>query len=164
MRANLQTRPYGDLLLTTRFERGDQIDFVHARAGTEVRFQPGVTINLGRHWLLQYTHTFNAFDLPQGRLFTANVAEPRLVYQINTRTFVRAILQFTDIRRDASLYRNPVEAEDRRLFTQFLFSYKVNPQTVLYLGYSDNSVGTDRFGLLRADRTFFVKAGYAWLL
>ena len=56
------------------------------------------------------------------------------------------------------------QAQDRRLFTQFLFSYKVNPQTVLYLGYSDNSVGTDRFGLLRADRTFFVKAGYAWLL
>ena len=92
------------------------------------------------------------------------MAEPRLVYQINTRTFVRAILQFTDIRRDPSIHRDPVEAEDRRLFTQFLFSYKVNPQTVLYLGYSDNSVGTDRFGLLRADRTFFVKAGYAWLL
>ena len=164
VRANLQTRPHGDVLFATRFERGDQIDFAHAREGTEVRFQPALTVNLGRHWLLQYTHTFNAFDLPQGRLFTANVAEPRLVYQINTRTFVRAILQFTDIRRDASLYRGSAEAEDRRLFTQFLFSYKVNPQTVLYLGYSDNSVGTDRFGLLRADRTFFVKAGYAWLL
>jgi len=160
----LQTRPHGDVLFTTRFERSDQIDFAHARAGTEVRFQPAGTVNLGRHWLLQYTHTFNAFDLPQGRLFSANVAEPRLVYQINTRTFVRAILQFTDIRRDTSLYRDPVEAEDRRLFTQFLFSYKVNPQTVLYLGYSDNSVGAQQFGLLRADRTFFVKAGYAWLL
>jgi len=129
-----------------------------------MRLRPAVTANLGRRWLLQYAHTFNAFDLPQGRLFTANVAEPRVVYQIDTRTFVRAILQFTGVRRDVLLHADPVAAEDRRFFVQLLFSYKVNPQTVLYLGYSDNHVGTGRFGLLRADRTFFVKAGYAWLL
>jgi len=27
------------------------------------------------------------------------------------------------------------------VFTQFLFSYKINPQTVLFLGYSDNALG-----------------------
>ena len=31
---------------------------------------------------------------------------------------------------------------DAELFTQLLFSYKLNPQTVLFLGYSDNRLGT----------------------
>jgi len=53
-------------------------------------------------------------------------------------------------------------AED--LFTQLLFSYKLNPQTVLFVGYSDNSAAFDQVDLTRADRTFFVKVGYAWIL
>ena len=57
--------------------------------------------------------------------------------------------------------------ETRTVFTQFLFSYTVNPQTVLFLGYSDNSTGLltpelDRTDLTRTDRTFFLKLGYAW--
>ncbi len=50
---------------------------------------------------------------------------------------------------------------DDGLFNQFLFSYKVNPQTVVFLGYSDNQAGTQSFDLTRADRTFFAKVGYA---
>ena len=158
------TRPNSVVMLSTRFRFGDQIDFAHARPGREALVQPGVTFDLGSHWRFQYNHTFNALDVPTGRLFTANVAEPRVVYQINRRTFVRAILQFTDVRRDPSLYASLVDAKSRDFFTQLLFSYKVNAQTVLYLGYSDNHIGTNQFRLTRTDRTFFVKAGYAWSL
>jgi hypothetical protein len=48
--------------------------------------------------------------------------------------------------------------------SQVLYSYKVNPQTVLYLGYSDNSLEDDRIGdLSRTNRTLFAKFSYAWL-
>jgi hypothetical protein len=61
-----------------------------------------------------------------------------------------------------------VEPEDEELFTQLLFSYKLNPQTVLFLGYSDNSFGATleerTIGLTRADRTLFFKVGYALVL
>ena len=41
---------------------------------------------------------------------------------------------------------------------------KLNPQTVLYVGYSDNSLDDDRLlGLTRANRTLFAKFSYAWL-
>ena len=164
MNGRVLTRPNGGVILSTGFRWGDQIDFTHARAGTGTSLQPGVTLNLGDHWLLQYNHTFNTLDLPQGRLFTANVAETRIVYQINRRTFFRAILQYADIRRDPTLYAGAVDAESRDFFSQLLFSYKVNAQTVLYVGYSDNHIGTHQFQLVQANRTFFVKAGYAWLL
>jgi hypothetical protein len=55
------------------------------------------------------------------------------------------------------------------LFSQLLFSYKINPTTVLFLGYSDNQFGgIDADGrlidLTRADRTFFFKVGYALVM
>jgi hypothetical protein len=71
------------------------------------------------------------------------------------------------VERNVDTYEAPVNPESRTLFTQLLFSYKVNPQTVLFLGYSDNSQGMlspelVRTDLVRSDRTFFLKLGYAW--
>jgi hypothetical protein len=54
-----------------------------------------------------------------------------------------------------------VDPEYRRLFMQFLFSYKLNPRTVLFLGYSDNYLGLLDVPLKQSDRTFFLKIGYA---
>ena len=63
-----------------------------------------------------------------------------------------------------NLYIDDVEPEERSLFSQFLFSYKINPQTVLFLGYSDNYYGDRAIGVTQTDRTFFAKVGYAWVL
>jgi hypothetical protein len=57
-----------------------------------------------------------------------------------------------------------VEPRSKRLFSQLLFSYKVNPQTVLLVGYSDNYSGLRDLNLTQTDRTFFLKLGYAWVL
>ena len=54
-------------------------------------------------------------------------------------------------------------ANDAVMFTQFLFSYEVNPQTMVYLGYSDNSYGDQDIELTRHDRTFVAKVGYAFM-
>jgi hypothetical protein len=56
-----------------------------------------------------------------------------------------------------------VDEQTEELFSQLLFSYKLNPQTVLFVGYSDNSFGDQRIDLTRADRTLFLKLGYAWV-
>ena len=70
-----------------------------------------------------------------------------MVYHLGLRTFVRAILQFTDITRDPALYLFSTPPETRRLFSQYLFSYKLNPQTVFLVGYSDNASGTQTVDL-----------------
>ncbi len=86
------------------------------------------------------------------------------MYNFNVRTFVRGIFQRLDVERDPDLYVSEVESEDETLFTQLLFSYKLNPRTVLFLGYSDNQRGVEDVSLTRTDRTFFFKIGYAWIL
>ena len=62
------------------------------------------------------------------------------------------------------LYSDDRDPEYQGLFTQFLFSYKLNPRTVLFVGYSDNSAATQDYGFTKTDRTIFAKVGYAWVL
>ena len=73
-----------------------------------------------------------------------------------------------DLRRDVGLYLPEIqpllEPKEQTLLTQLLFSYKLNAQTVFFLGYSDDQLGTRAFGLARTDRTFFLKVGYAWVM
>ena len=77
--------------------------------------------------------------------------------------------QFKDIDRNLDEYDDPVDPDDavdantRDMGRQLLFSYKINPQTVFFLGYSDNHYDDDDLNTLeQTDRTLFMKIGYAW--
>ncbi len=105
------------------------------------------------------------------RLYTANVGRFNLKYQFDRRTFLRVNLQYVHYNRNTGLYLEEVDSREANLFSQILFSYKINPQTVFYLGYSDNYYGFTGPGpepvavdLTQTDRTFFVKFGYAFVL
>ena len=62
------------------------------------------------------------------------------------------------------LSRPELAARDSRLSSQVLLSYKLNPQTVLFLGYSDSHRGDQDTDLTQSVRTVFAKIGYAWVL
>ena len=98
------------------------------------------------------------------RLYVADILQGSFILHFNSRAFFRSILQYVDYRYNASNYTFPIDSEYRTFFTQLLFSYKINPRTVLFLGYSDNSLGNENYRLTRSDRTFFLKIGYAWQL
>jgi hypothetical protein len=145
---------------------GGDVDYANGRAGESVQVVPAVELKLGRHVNLQVQHTHQWFDIEAGQLFDAGLTEVRVVYHLNLRTFLRAIVQYTDVTRDPALYLAPVPAETERFFAQYLFSYKVNPQTLVYVGYSDNYLGGRAevpLDLTQTDRTVFVKVGYAWV-
>jgi hypothetical protein len=97
-----------------------------------------------------------------GRVSTARLAPGQAVSHLGLRTFVRAILQYTDIARNPALYLSPTPGATMRL-SQDLFSYKLNPQPVFLLGYSDDAAGNQDIDLTRIDRPFFLKVGYAWV-
>lgn len=143
---------------------GDRIDYANTRQGRRLRVQPGFTYFLGRHLQLELEHLHERLDVEGGRLYTANIAQGTIAYQFTTRSFVRAILQHVDNRFEVALYDDPEEHEpqEQDLFAQLLFSYKLNPQTVFFLGYSESSQGTQDYGLTTANRTLFAKIGYAW--
>ncbi len=156
-------RPSGSLELHLSWNVGDDVDLQHLRPADQLTFAPGLTWEPGRHLRAELEHRYQRLDVEEGRLFTARLTELRLVWQFTLRSFVRAIVQYRDLERDPDLYVEAVDSKRERIFSQFLYSYRLNPQTVFYLGYSDTQLGTDQIDRLRTDRALFVKLGYAWL-
>jgi hypothetical protein len=128
-----------------------------------------VELKLGSHLNTRLSHSYQKLEVDNGQeLFTLNLTQLRAVWNFNVRSFVRAILQYRDLEQNPAVYTFPVRNETETLLSQLLFSYKLNPQTVLFVGYADNALGFDVEGvrqveLTRTDRTFFVKLGYAFL-
>jgi hypothetical protein len=76
--------------------------------------------------------------------------------------FVRLIGQYVQTTRDTSLYAFAVGRKDATLSGSALFAYKLNWQTVFYLGYGDNrdfAANTDQ--LEPSSRQVFAKISYA---
>lgn len=157
-----ELRPSGSVSFRLTGRVGDEIDIVNARDADVVELAPGMDVRLGRHLNLSLNHTLQRLYTPAGaEIYDANLTQARVVYNFNARALVRAMLQYQDIRRSQEQYTIPVEQEKQNLLSQLLFSYKVNPQTVLFLGYSDSRLGETRFDLVQGDRTVFLKLGYA---
>jgi hypothetical protein len=148
---------------------GGGVDYSNSRAATSaVQLNPAFEYRPASSLSLRVSYNLDQLSVDGGRLYRAHLVQGKALYHLNVRTFVRAILQYTDITRTPDLYSFPADARTRRLFSQFLFSLKINPQTVFFAGYSDNSSGAaerrDSVDLVRVNRTFFVKIGYAWAL
>jgi hypothetical protein len=160
----LEMRPAGSLFLRLLGDIGDMIDFSNVRSGDRIRLNPIIQYNLGRHIYLGLDHVFEKLNVESGRLYTANLTNFRLIYQFNRRAFLRTTLQYANYDYNADNYTYPIDSKYRHLFTQFLFSYKINPQTVLFLGYSDDHYGDQNIPLTQNNRTLFIKIGYALAL
>lgn len=166
MQIFFRVRPSGEHYLEFHLYNGDHIDFAHTRAARKLSFEPTVELRPGRHLTFDIGHKYERLDVEGGRLYTANLTQLKTVYQFDRRTFLRVILQYLDLTRDVNLYdeEEDVDPEEQHLFSQILLSYTINPQTVFFLGYSDNYEGYQDLLLIQTDRTFFVKLGYAWVL
>ena len=155
--------PTGGLRFGLSAQFGDDIDFDNSRPARSVTWLPSAQIRLGQHLNVTGSYQDSRLWVKGGQLFDARLAQTRIIYQFNVRTFVRAIIQYQDLELDPSLYLFPVDSRQRNLFGQFLFSYKINPQTVLFTGYTNTQVGEFRTPLTQTDRSFFLKIGYALL-
>ena len=143
---------------------GDQVDYANPALGRRLRIEPGVEQRLGRHMSVDLSGIWERMERDGRRLYTANVAQTTVAYQFSTRSFVRAIVQYLDYDYATEMYTDGRDSRSRRLGSQLLFSYKLNPQTVLFLGYSDTAMGTEEIELTRTGRTMFAKVGYAWTM
>jgi hypothetical protein len=160
---NFAITPTGGLRLGLSAQFGDDIDFENSRPARSVTWLPSIGIRLGQHLNVNASYQYARLWIADGELFDARLAQTRIVYQFNVRTFVRAIIQHQDLKLDESLYLFPVDSRQRDLFGQFLFAYKINPQTVLFTGYTNEQAGLFRIPLTQTNRSFFLKIGYALL-
>jgi len=163
--ASFSMQPSGALSFGVDASRGTTIDFAGSRRADEVTLSPEITWRAGRHAEVRASHDLQRLSVGGRALTTENLSQLELRYHFSLRAFLRAILQYRHTSRDPDLYPDPVPGTTRHLFTQLLFSYKLNPRTVLFAGYSGDRQGLRADGraidLTQTDRTFFVKLGYA---
>jgi len=87
----------------------------------------------------------------------------RLTYQFGLRSFLRATVQYSDTKRSPSLYISAVDRRSKDLTTQLLYSYKIDPQTRFFIGYSDSGFQDDDLDeIAKTSWSIFSKLSYAW--
>jgi hypothetical protein len=156
--------PASNLQLGASTIFGNQIDYANTRLGKRLRINPWLSYNFGKHLRLSLNHNYERMTVHDAHLYTANISQLSAIYQFNVRTFFKTIIQYVDYDYNPDNYTYEIDSKNKRLFTQLLFSYKINPRTVLFLGYTDDYHGSQEFELTQSDRTFFIKLGYAWVL
>jgi len=145
---------------------GEEIDFANARpaSGTTInlsaRLDPTDHLDLAlvqnQRWL-----DVDAASGDRQRLFTARVSRVRSTYTFTSRFFVRGIAQYVATTRDPALYTFDTSASSGTFSGQLLLAYKLNWQSVMFVGYGDDRELSDLDKLQRLDRQLFVKLSYA---
>jgi len=157
--------PLSGLNLGLFVRHGNQIDFANSRLARVTNFEPSVNLNIGKGLSARLNHNYVGLTRDGGDVVVANLTDLRLSWQMNLRQRLRLSVVWQDVERDLSLYNHPgnFDARTRDLGLQLLYSYKINPRTALYAGYSDGRFADDDItGLFIADRTVFMKFSYAW--
>ena len=141
---------------------GQAIDFDGIRVGHGGDVSVSATVRPTDHLALAFSGERSWLNLPQGDLFTADTLYLKAMVNFSARSFLRVIGQWLETRRNPALYHLPVPEKDGGLTGSVLFAYKLNWQSVLYVGYGDDRVITPRNGIQPAQRTFFLKISYAF--
>jgi hypothetical protein len=145
---------------------GQEIDFANARPGTGSTVNVSAMLNPTNHLSLMLTQDQSWVNVDEAlaasrQLFIARVSRMRGTYTFTSRMFFRGTMQYVSTDRDASLYAFSTPARSATVSGQVLLSYKLNWQSVMFVGYGDDRMlfTQDRFA--KVDRQFFVKLSYA---
>src|SRR4029077_5407600 len=145
---------------------GQEIDFDNARPGHGSTANASATLQTTDHRaldLLENTRWLNVdgSQSAAARLFLQRVSRVKGTYTFTSRLFIRVIGQYDATMRDPSLYTASVDARSGTFGGSALFAYKLNWQSVMFVGYGDDRELLDQRRLEQLDRQFFVKLSYA---
>jgi hypothetical protein len=147
-------------------QTGEEIDFDNARLGHGTTINLSADLNPTDHLELAIVQNQRWLDVDaaggRARLFTARVSRVRGTYSFTAKSFARLIGQYVSTTRQPSLYAFDVPRRSGTLSGSALLAYKLNWQSVLFVGYGDDRELSTLNELERADRQVFVKISYAF--
>ena len=158
-------KPNSRVLLYGSSIVGKKIDYANNRLGDFREFSAYTTIFATDHLLFDLYAQKQHLDADGSYVYDADLIDVRISYQFDVRSYLKLNVVYSNV--DRNLDNNPftyVSNKEKSLSTQLIYSYKLNPQTVFFLGYSDSSFQDDDLSNLRREqRTFFTKISYAWM-
>jgi len=169
-----QLRLFTDAYLNKRtyvsFEAtiGDKIDYSNDRLGDLIQVAGNLTVFITDHLEFDFYQTYSKLDAKNdfgvdANVYVAKISELRISYQFDVRSYLKLSMIYSDVDRNPDNNDYIYSEQSKDLSAQLIYAYKINPQTVFFLGYSDYSFQDDDLTTLeRSDRTFFTKISYAW--
>lgn len=157
-------QPLGGLEMGLNSEISNEIDYVNTRLGDRRRFSPFLKWSVNRHLRVRLNGSLDEFESKEGEnIYDASLMDARVTWQFNIRSSLRLTIQQSDIERNQLAYIEPIDTLSSNTGRQMLYSWKMNPQTVFFLGYSDTYVEDDEImESTVSDRSWFMKIGYVW--
>ena len=140
---------------------GDAVDYANNRPGTGQSLHLQYDVRVWRRLFVDVEGSLERLTIPQGEVYNARLYYFKALYHFSNSLFVRAIVQVMNIARNPALYLDTVNRRERTVSSQYLMTYKVNPFTLVYVGYSDAGLEEDHVDLTRMNRTYFIKLSYA---
>jgi len=145
---------------------GQAIDFANGRPGTGTTMALSATLNPTNHLnvLLNEDQSWVNVDDARGvsrQLFIQRVSRVRGTYTFTSRMFVRGTAQYVSTNSDPRLYTFSTPPKSGTVSGQVLLSYKLNWQSVMFIGYGDDRMLSTHDRFEKVDRQFFVKLSYA---
>ncbi len=149
---------------------GEEVDFANDRLGRGANMNTNVDLRPGEHLRVGLLSGMRWLNIDGDRLFTSQIERVKATYTFNPRMFLRAIVQNERTHRDRLLYGDdPNDPNDDiprfggGLSGQLLYAYKLNWQTVFYVGFGDLREVTGGEGDFEpSSRQFFAKVSYAF--
>jgi hypothetical protein len=142
---------------------GEQIDFDNGREGDGLSLSAGVSARPHDRLDLLFNVARDTLNVEGGQLFEAMVERMRAQYSFSNKSLVRVIAQYVSTDYNPSLYLFPVPEKDGSFLGSVLYSYKINWQTVLFVGYGDERLLLDDERLAPSNRSLFFKVSYAFI-
>ena len=130
---------------------GESIDFGSGRVGDGASISLGTTLRPLDRLDLRVDATRETLDVEGSRIFTVYIERLRAQYSFSAKSLVRVIAQNVGPELDQGSFLGSV-----------LYSYKVNWQTVLFVGYGDQGVLTPGNDYTSGSRSLFFKVSYAY--
>jgi hypothetical protein len=147
---------------------GDQIDFANDRDATGGDLQatlelvPTDRLRLTTSYRRRWLDVDAGGTAGHGRLLTAQIPRLRAVYTFDSRTWLRVIGEWSDVRRHPERWTSEVAARSGDFGGSAVFAFKLDWQTVLYLGYSDLRQMDGEENWQPTERQGFFKISYAF--
>lgn len=158
-------KPFKNLRTKLDFNVGHSVDFSNNRLSDSTRYTWSIDTNLGQHFKINFDHNYRKLAYQSQNVLIANQSDLRLSYQFNIKQRLRLAVINTSVGRHLDQYLTPEDytRQSNNVSTQLVYSYKLNPRSLMYVGYSDAGYNDDDIeSFTRTDKSLFAKFSYAF--
>ena len=160
--ADYDVQAWAGIIVGFNYRTGQQVDFANTDVGDVERWQPRIRGSIGQSFSASIHHLDETMSRDGDLIYRAKVTDLRGAWQFDLKHRLRLSLQRRTVQRNQLQYVDSVDRYRRSIGSQLVYSYKIDPLTALYLGYSDGYFGEDDQSTYQNTRTFFMKISFGW--